>query len=190
MENNSTFTYHGRVTLTIKDGNKIIKQIELVNHGAEPLFRFFSYCLAAKYSDAEPLRPFKIKLFYNPQFDQGTEAEVAPEDYAPETVINDNVVVSSPFIYLNKPASVNQAGENWSTYLHFVIPYAYITGNKVNQICLYGLSTSDTDNEKYSAVYYIQKLNNKNKAVHDTIEVEQNKDTYSLIVEWQLAVSN
>lgn len=187
MNENLAFKYHGNVTLYIKKGDIIIKQFKLKNSGFAPLFQFFSYCLAGKYEAAEALRPWKIMAFYNANIQPGQEVtSTEPQiDYSKSC---------STFIYLNKPAAPGQKTTNdqkeWVTKLHFIIPYSYISGDKVNQICLYGFNMNNK--EIPAAVYYLQELDqatNKNVYKEITISAE-NKQDYSLIVEWELSVSN
>lgn len=189
MNENLAFKYHGNVTLYIKKGDVILKQFKLKNSGFAPLFQFFSYCLAGKYEAAEAIRPGKIMAFYNENVHAGEEVtNVEPEISYLKS--------QSPFIYLNKPAVAGQKttadSKEWVTKLHFIIPYSYINEGKVNQICLYGLNINNNSKEIPSAVYYLQELDTTtNKNVYKEITIDSsNRQDYSLIIEWELSVSN
>lgn len=129
--------YSGKVTLKTTQGKKIL---QTHNEGALPLFRFLSLCLAGDYTTAERARPFRIRLFYDSDYDSTGATKAA--------VLDENKAVSG-FISVNTAPTVFD--EN--LVLHFIIPYSNITGSKVNLICLYGLEESEVEN--YSAKFYI-----------------------------------
>ena len=158
----NSLTYTGNVTVSIVKNKTIIKTYHGHNSGSKELFHFFAYALAGKYKIAESLRPLRIMLF-----EKTTDK---PEGQA-----------VSNYIGINVPTTVEATTDNTSykATLHFLIPYTYITGNKVDIYKLYPLNSADA-----LAIFDAE-------AAGQAIDLSNiNKAKYSLIVDWELLVSN
>lgn len=137
-----TIGYAGKVQVKVKDRqkNKILNTYTNHNAGGDALFNFLACCLAGEYALADGSRPFKIKLFYNDNIASRGEAA---------DPVTDEIHAVSSFVSINTAPDV--FGN--SVTFHFMIPYAYISGEVVNQICLYG--ADEKNNANYSAYFYI-----------------------------------
>ena len=77
------------------------------------------------------------------------------------------------------------AKNGYKAILHFRVPFAFVTQNEVNQICLY--AQNENDDKKYSA-YYLFKDSKDEKLA--PIEVNNQQVSYNLIIEWELSIAN
>ena len=72
--------YEGKVTLTLKCNDKVLKSKTYKNKGTVQLFRFLGYCLIGSFEEAKKLIPAKILLLHNnaayPVDDKSKKAEV------------------------------------------------------------------------------------------------------------------
>ena len=170
---NSNIGYAGKVCVKVKDrkANRVLATFTNHNAGAEPLFSFLSLCLAGEYSTADALRPYKIKLFYNKDVENiGASADPTVDDMnAVSSFISMNTL---PDVYGN------------SVIFHFIIPYSYISGEKVNQICLYGVDEKNSAN--YSARFYIL----DEKTGENGITVNRALSNLSLMIDWTLTLKD
>lgn len=147
--------YAGKVNIKVKNKktNQTLYSYTNHNEGNLPLFNFLALCLAGEYATADSQRPYKIKLFKNVNLEN-------QKDRA--SVVTDELSAVSSFISINTAPDVY---ENSVTF-HFIVPYAYITGESVNQICLYG--AEEKLNENYSAYFYIIDSNNSGSGIQVT----------------------
>ena len=70
--------------------------------------------------------------------------------------------------------------------MHFRVPFAFVTQNEVNQICLY--AQNENDDKKYSAYYLFTDSTDAEKLA--PIEVNNQQASYNLIIEWELSIAN
>ena len=132
MDNYTNINYSGKVKVSTKYKNKVILHNLNHNNGALPLFKFLCLCLSGEYTAAEPLRPFKVKLF------------------------DSNNIAVSNFIPINSKPILEDISDTYSEYrttYHFLIPYSQINNN-IKFIKLYSISETNDDN--FSAEYELE----------------------------------
>lgn len=164
--------YSGKVTLKVKSGKKVLKEISLHNNGGPALWKYFVDCLYGDYALAESARPAKIRLFWT-GYSEGTAAPGTPITSADNS--------ASSFISMTNEPTV---GEN-SLTLHFVIPYSFITKGYVDQICLYGISETDVTN--YSAYIFVT---NAGQSTLAPLAINKAISNLSIILDWELIINN
>jgi len=178
--------YSGIVKVSIKNSKKVVSSFTSHNAGAGPLFRFLAKCLQGNYSEAEVIRPVKVKLFNNTN-----ELSIVKAD--PTKVTGDGVHAASDFIYYNTTATIDPEKDSsgnivgYLATLHFKIPFAYLKTSQqtFNQLCLYG-SEAINDGD-FSASYFITNAEGTDWNNIDTAEFGNN---YQLIVEWTMRLTN
>lgn len=166
--------YKGNIKVsTATAAGKIISSKTYHNSGTKKLSKFLCHCLAGDYAAIDNMRPFKIGLFHV------DEKAITPKDFENEANKNNYMKVLTPiYISINKVADVtsklSESGdtiENYSTILHFLVPYSYITGsgagNKINEMCLYSKSTTQpkgasADYTDYSAYFLLKDKSGEN----------------------------
>ena len=190
--------YSGKVKVTVVDDRKVVSRKVGHNAGGQPLFKFLAQCLCGNYENAKTSQPLKIKLFYNK-----TETETVAEatknihDWVKSEGDFTNITSASNFIFVNGPSTPEEikitdengnlvAKNGYKAILHFRVPFAFVTQNEVNQICLY--AQSENDDKKYSAYYLFKDSKNKEKLA--PIEVNNQQASYNLIIEWELNIAN
>ena len=167
--------YEGKVTLTLKCNDKVLKSKTYKNKGTVQLFRFLGYCLIGSFEEAKKLIPAKILLLHNnatyPDDDKPTEAEVRTDwQYYTQTP----TIVS------------NSSLEQVSIIYNFEIPRAAIYGS-FNQIALYGAGMNySADYLDFSAYYFLK----DEFGGFDTQNPFDWSATTVLLVEWELTISN
>ena len=164
--------YEGKVTLTLKSDNHVIKSNTFKNNGTNQLFTFLGYCLMDDYEEARKLLPTKILLLYNGSSNPPTHAKAR----------NELKIMSQPASYAQVPSIVTDAEGVKVTY-SFEVPKNLIEGN-FNQIGLYGYRIDRA--EDFSAYYFLTDSNGG--------FAEENVSSWSatavLLVEWELSISN
>lgn len=165
--------YSGKVTLSIQEGNKILKTQEFNNSGTSHLFSFFAHCLMGNFDEASLYRPTKIRLL-KVNIDESTGAETSAED-------------ASGLIYLrSRPERIyNPKTQGETVKLSFMVPRTMISAVGFNRIGLYPHFASIEDIYDYSA--YCDLSGNEDLGVES-----YNAWTLSsvLLVDWELTVSN
>ena len=187
--------YSGKVTVTVVDDRKVVSRKVGHNAGGQPLFLFLAQCLCGNYKNTEPLQPLKIKLFYN-KAETKTAATTNINNWVGSDS-NTSIEEASNFIFVNAPSATEEikitdengnlvAKNGYKTILHFRVPFAFVTQNKVNQICLY--AQTENDDKKYSAYYLFKDSKDEKKLA--PIKVNNQQASYNLIIEWELSISN
>jgi hypothetical protein len=167
--------YEGKVTLTLKSNNRVIKSQTYKNKGTAQLFKFLGYCLIGRYSEVENLLPTKIALLYN--------AAATPEDADP----GDVVAVSDFFGTTQTLVSSTDNPAEVKVTHSFEISRAQIHGN-FNQIALYGDGiTKEDDSGNFSAYYY---LTDSTRNKFDVQKISEWSSTTVLLIDWELSLSN
>ena len=176
--------YNGTLTVYVKNGKTTIQKRTYTNHGTSNLFKFFCYCLAGEYNAAKAYQPAKIKLFNERQYYE-TEGGIAP-DFKSITVENPG----SNLVSTNKTAKPIKAEKaelstevtdfnGYSLTLHYLIPFSYLTTDKINQACLYS-ALPDGDGDFLA--YYL--FTDEQGIRLEPIEItDENKLTYNLVIE-------
>ena len=202
----SSFTYTGKVTVTIKKGDKPYFTKTYKNSGRWPLFKFFDYCLRGEFTVAEGLRPKFVDLFY--LVNEGgvvpyiTDEPLTPPPYHTLNQFYTNGdmtrVSLTSYPYLTTPAmkeqdNTNTAGIGYNSITYkFNIPFTQLaaTDNGINLICLYGKNNQGIyDNP--SCFFFIDDGNgNLGNLVADLIQPDMKLSDFSLYLEWELCVGN
>lgn len=167
--------YEGKVTLTLKNNNRVLSSKTYKNKGTVQLFRFLSYCLTDSFEEAKSLLPNKILLLYN-------------DGEHPDTANPKNIAVRTNWQPYTHAPTIKHDNENEqvSVIYSFEINKAAITG-KFNQIALYGAGMNlETDYQDFSAYYYLKdEFGN-----FEPQEVSLWSATTVLLIEWELTLSN
>ena len=169
--------YEGKVTLTLKSNNRVLKSQTYKNNGTANLFKFLGHCLIGHYSDVKDLLPTKVALLFN------TASTPADAHLT-------NVEKRSGFTgWAQTPSiiSTTDPAEVKVTY-SFEVGRSTIYGD-FNQVALYGDGCSDPVNDigKCSAYYYLTDNTSNN---FETEAVDQWSDTTVLLIDWELRLSN
>jgi hypothetical protein len=172
----TTFTgglgYEGKVTLTLKNNNHVLKSKVYKNKGTSNLFEFLGYCLIDAYEDVKKLLPSKIRLLYNngehPEFadPKAVVARTLPQERAqtPTVVVDSN----------NAQVKVTYS---------FEVSKAAIAGN-FNQIALYGAGIDDF--KEFSAYYFLTDA----RGDFEIQDIRNWSATTVLLIDWELTLSN
>lgn len=173
INSKDTLNYTGNVKITVKKDKKKVKTNIYHNNGCENLFHFLALCLANKTSEADSYRPVKIKAFYT-------------EDFKPDEIANnlEKVFIDSNavtnYLMTNTAPTVTTANE---TILHFLVPYSFVTENKINIFALYPSLATITK----PLAYFLLESDN----TWTPIEINQDTKTQlNLAIEWILKISN
>ena len=187
--------YSGKVKVTVVDDRKVVSRKVGHNAGGQPLFLFLAQCLCGNYENAKALQPLKIRLFYNKATD--TTAATTNINNWVGSDSNTSIEEASNFIFVNAPSATEEikitdkqgnlvAKNGYKAILHFRVPFSFVTRDEINQICLYAQDESDP--KKYSAYYLFTDSTDAEKLA--PIEVNNQQASYSLIIEWELNISN
>ncbi len=195
--------YTGNITVTLKNGNKVVSTHHYKNNGKLNLWYFLSATLAGQYAEAELYRPTRIVLYWCKDEAVPTEDPIAGVD----------LTNTNSFVRLTGEISANRATEvlpvksggttvNWTATIHFLVPPAHFSKIKdawINTAVLYGKTepTSITTNNKnnYSAIYFFTKQDEVSGEIKwigddDKIIVNDIKENYNLIIDWQMSFDN
>jgi hypothetical protein len=168
--------YEGKVTLTLKNNNRVLKTHTYKNNGTAHLFKFLGHCLIGHYSDVENLLPTKIALLFN-----GASTPSAADPSRAESSVSDFIgMAQTPSI-----VSTNNPAEVKVTY-SFEVARSKITG-KFNQVALYGAGVAQHELENFSAYYLLADSAKNDFEIEDP---EQWSDTTVLLIDWELSLSN
>ena len=190
--------YSGKVKVTVVDDRKVVSRKVGHNAGGQPLFKFLAQCLCGNYENAKTSQPLKIKLFYNKtETETVAEATKNIQDWVKSEGDFTNITSASNFIFVNGPSTPEDikitdengnlvAKNGYKAILHFRVPFAFVTQNEVNQICLY--AQNENDDKKYSAYYLFTDSTDAEKLA--PIEVNNQQASYNLIIEWELSIAN
>ena len=182
--------YSGKVKVTVVDDRKVVSRKVGYNTGGQPLFLFLAQCLCGNYENAKTSQPLKIKLFYN-KAETVAQATKNIEAWASSgSSSSEKVTSASNFIFVNGPSTSEEikitdengnlvAKNGYKAILHFRVPFAFVTQNEVNHICLY--AQSENDDKRYSAYYLFKDSKNKEKLA--PIKVNNQQVSYNLIIE-------
>lgn len=162
--------YEGKVTLTLKSNNRVLKSRTYKNHGTALLFKFLGYCLIGEYEEVKNLLPYKIRLLNNT-----SRGELSPT----------NVTESSYWQPYSQTPTIISDGESDQVKVmySFEVPRNIITG-EFNQIALYSVNADDIND--FSAYYYLVNTNDE----LETLNIADWSTTTILLVEWELTISN
>lgn len=163
--------YEGRVTLTLKSNNRVLKSETYKNNGTARLFQFLGLCLIDSYEEAKKYLPGKLLLLKNNSTGNVLDAK--------------SVSVCSTWQTLVKTPAIISDGETSQVKViySFEIPRAAVTA-RFNQVALYGVNTNDIYD--FSAYYYLTDALGQLKEE----SVEEWSATTILLIEWELSISN
>jgi hypothetical protein len=168
--------YEGKVTLTLKGNNQILKSKTYKNSGTAQLFKFLGCCLIDAYEEAKSLMPNKIMLLHN-NSTSPTDTEASPT----------NVVQCTDFVpYVHAPTMISDGDTSQAKVVYsFEIPRNMISSDDgaFNQVALYGAGI--TDIRDFSAFYYLTDAHG-----WEDPEVDLWSATTVLLIEWELSLSN
>jgi hypothetical protein len=171
--------YEGKVTLTLKSNNRVLKSQVYRNHGTARLFKFLGHCLINDFTGAKPYLPTKILLLYN---EAKTPAEAITNAMNP-TYID---VRSSEKGLSQMPTLISEdETEQVRVIYSFEMPKTAITG-EFNQVALYSSSASIHKPEEFSAYYLLTDGANQ----WDPQNTVDWSATTILLIEWELILSN
>ena len=176
------------MTATVVDDRKVVSRKVGHNAGGQPLFLFLAQCLCGNYKNTEPLRPLKIRLFYNNAEDE-TRAITNINNWVGSAGEFFDITEASNFIFVNAPNTTeeieiedkkgNTIKNGYKVILHFRVPFSFLTNNEINQICLY--AQNEIDPKRYSAYYLFKDSANKQKLA--PIKVDNQQTSYNPIIE-------
>lgn len=175
--------YQGSINLNIANGKRTLLTKKYHNSGRYKLFKFLANCLAGNF--AEPLRPVKVRLYYLPNatLDEHDPEFIAADEFNFETQ-NNKLIAASPFIVYDATPVIDETNENnVKITLHYSIPFAYISKEKIHIIALYSSNSSGTNE---ASAYYVLKDNDG----WDPLDLTDIVGDYSIIFNWELAISN
>ena len=190
--------YSGKVKVTVVDDRKVVSRKVGHNAGGQPLFKFLAQCLCGNYENAKTSQPLKIKLFYNKtETETVAEATKNIQDWVKSEGDFTNITSASNFIFVNGPSTPEEikitdengnlvAKNGYKAILHFRVPFAFVTQDEVNQICLY--AQDENNDKKYSAYYLFKDIKDEKKLA--PIKVNNQQVSYNLIIEWELSIAN
>ncbi len=202
--NDSAIKYNGKVTVTLKSGKTTISTNTYKNNGSVKLWQFLCFCLAGNWSEALPLRPLKIKLYYNSLADPDDINRLEPfnDTYNITRLITTNSKIAVTPVYEQGSTTVS----SYKATLHFIIPSAYINSVDpvspqvdpvLNQIGLFPAnyfgeldptaSELASDNKNWLA-YFLFKINGS--WAPDLIKINSLSGNYNLIIDWQMSFTN
>jgi hypothetical protein len=165
--------YEGKVTLTLKSNNRILKSTTYKNNGTALLFKFLGDCLIGSYEDAKKYLPSKLMLLYN---NSGIMV-----DAVNATSVN---ACSTWQTLAKMPAIISEANPAQVKVIYsFEIPRAAIS-KAFNQVALYGADVNNID--EFSAYYYL--TNVQGELVPE--DASSWSATTILLIEWELSLSN
>lgn len=191
-KSNTSIKYSGNVSITLKQGNRTLHSRNIKNAGGSSMFQFLTYCLSGIYSSAEELRPCKVMLFWN-----DSPAPSGASDF------DGNVSVCN-FKYLetsSSPANTTYTDSNtdeiipqWSTTLHFRIPYSWIragisTNNEINTVCLYGKNAVEPPSGELGSYAAKFQFIDPEADIWNPITVS-NTDNTNIIIDWTITIEN
>ena len=157
--------YEGKVTLTLKNNNHIIKSKTYKNNGTVHLFKFLGDCLAGRYTTT--MLPSKILLLYTENEQDIDQRSTWQGLTQLPTIISDSTSHQVKVIY------------------NFEVAKTAITGD-FNMVALYGAGIEDINIKDYSAYYYLT----DDSGLRETQDISGWSSTTILLIEWELTLSN
>lgn len=172
--------YEGKVTLTLKSNNRVLKSKTYKNSGTNQLFKFLGYCLIGAYEEANRLLPTKILLLRNTTANQGP-AGATPTSVVPCSTWQTRDTQTTPTIISDSATS------QVKVVYSFEVPRAAIE-SPFNQIALYGAFAEDlsSDIHDFSAYYYLT----DSRGDFELQNTASWSATTVLLIEWELSISN
>ncbi len=166
--------YEGKVTLTLKSNNRVLKSQVYKNRGTARLFKFLGHCLINDYVGAKEYLPTKILLLHN-------------NSTTPQSNYSEDVEQRSSWQGLSQQPTLISESENEQVRVvySFEVPRTAITGT-FNQVALYGTGVKDHEITHFSAYYYLTDGNGN----FDNQNVNDWSATTVLLIEWELILSN
>jgi hypothetical protein len=166
--------YEGKVTLTLKSNNQVLKSKTYKNKGTAQLFKFLGYCLIGAYEEAKNFLPNKILLLYNmEQNPMNASATAVTPSSAWQTLAQTPTITS------------DSTNSQVSVMYSFEVSRAAISA-RFNQVALYGVGIDAEDITDFSAYYFLVDGHNE----WDVIDPELWSTTTVLLIEWELTISN
>ena len=190
-EGTQSIGYQGTIEVSIKHGNRTIVNKKYHNNGLEPLFRFLANCLGGNIT--ESLRPTKLRLFIyedaekseNPTTD---DTVIKPSEFTWTSDHVTKLTSISPFITYNTTPFLQKEGESYTVTLHFSIPFAYITDNKVYAMGLY--PNNITNNIDASAYFLYTELTQDKQLIWKPLDLTTASGDFTFVISWKLSISN
>ena len=166
--------YEGKVTLTLKNKNRVLKSKTYKNNGTAQLFKFLGYCLMDLYEEAKSLLPAKLLLLHNYS---DSLANAIPK----------SVDLRSDWQTFAKAPSIisDSSTEQVKVVYSFEISRAAIDERGFNQIALYGAGVEDF--RDFSAYYYL--VDDRGEKLETELVADWSATTV-LLIEWELSLSN
>jgi len=166
-----SLNYEGEITVKLVDGERVLSTKKYHNTGREPLFNFFTYCLAGNFTAASDLRPCRIILF---ELDEGETAGTFKAEYW-----NDKTKVSSTVYYDSTVTPGAQDGISTITY-HFRIPFLCLVGGaNVRKVGLYPDTITSLSND-LCAYYFLD----------NEFTVPYGGGNFTVVIDWTLKIRN
>ena len=186
ISHGSSFGYRGRVSVQVKERNKILAAHIKQNSGLTKLFANLCKALSGEASFAE-VRPATISLYSLPE---GSTTYVnATWEVISSATVGESNATSKPLlraIVSNMPviATFRDTGDSPAVVFQASIPYAQIAeGEDIYLMALYPAGTSNTAD---ALAYY--KMSNANGWT--PIHIDSSKSDKSLLIEWQMDFNN
>ena len=202
----SSFTYTGKVKVSIKKGDKVYSTKTYKNAGRWPLFKFFDYALRGEYTQADFYRPKVVNLFYldnagviptindsdnNPDVGSRVPPYHTLFDFYEHDLMKKVSIIGYP--YLTTPAvtekdNTETAGIGFHSVTYkFNIPFTQIgdVSNGINTICLYG-KINQTDLANPSCFFFVEDPDHPGyfgNLLEDLIEEGMKLSDFSLLLE-------
>ena len=192
-----TFSYTGKITITVKNGNTVVSKNTYKNNGGLNLWYFLCATLAGQYSNAELFRPTKLMLF---NCSSATVPTTEPD-------FTDTLVYTALTgeVSINKATSVLPIKDlsnktiNYTATLHFLVPPAYFSAGHeelgINTAVLYGKSRPldiTSAKNQYSAYYFFTTKNDDQITwdVANILKIKDIKENYNVIIDWEMSFDN
>jgi hypothetical protein len=169
--------YEGKITLTLKNNNRVLQSKTYKNNGRAQLFKFLGYCLIDSYEEARSLLPTKIMLLYNSANGRDYRSDVDPLDVKSQSEFRGLAQI---------PTIISDSIENQVKVVYsFEVPKSAI-GGAFNQVALYGAGMTKNDINEFSAFYYLI----DDYGVIEALDLSDWSPTTVLLIEWELTLSN
>ena len=182
-----TINYMGKLNVKLTHGNKVIHTKQYTNSGMPNLFKFLCSALAGTYVDKH--RPCQIKLFSFLDY-----LKTKPNEFKWDNAENkNNLLEMSSWITYDSSPVMQQDGDTYIVTYHFRIPFTRIANSSTSDGALIhavGLYPANAiDKIKDISAYYLF-VDEDNKKEWDALDLKNNSENYSIIIDWTLTVLN
>lgn len=179
-----TLNYSGIVSVKIYRKDRLISTKTFHNKGRFPLFKFLCQCLGGLYADEN--KPSQIKLF---NYTSGTSTLASDFNWESEADWKAGITEVSSYITLDATPVIksteDEENQQYKITFHFRIPDAYIAGQQINLIGLYG--NNAVDPRKDALAYY--KFTDENGA-WAPLDFSGATGNFTVIIDWTIILQN